>query len=271
MFRWISVILGVFGDRQGVTRSLRSCAAGGAPATHMPAGVSAPKHHAILVPYRDRKVHLRKFLAHMKAHFAGLRGHVMHIYVMEQDDKRLFNRAWLFNAGLRTLLQEAVTFTCVITHDVDFLPLPAVDYTKCALPTQLGSELEHFGWGVPYGSYCGGVVSASMADWRKINGFSNRFKGWGGEDDELGQRFGLAGLMQGGQIHRPPKGEGCFSPMHDEHHTARTSRKSPHKTGQMIDNTASHWKTDGLSSVKYTATSRRALGCGVWHLQVQQR
>jgi hypothetical protein len=39
---------------------------------------------------------------------------------------------------------------CVVLHDVDLVPHPGVPYTECDSPIQLGSELEHFNWGVPY-------------------------------------------------------------------------------------------------------------------------
>ena len=41
---------------------------------------------------------------------------------------------------------------------------------------------------MPYGGYFGGVCSFTDEQLRKINGFSNKFFGWGGEDDKIGMR-----------------------------------------------------------------------------------
>ncbi len=35
----------------------------------------------------------------------------------------------------------------------------------------------------------GGVSALSAAHVRKVNGFSNQFWGWGGEDDDMSQRI----------------------------------------------------------------------------------
>lgn len=42
---------------------------------------------------------------------------------------------------------------------------------------------------MPYGSFFGAVVAATAAQFRKANGFANRFWGWGGEDDEFRMRY----------------------------------------------------------------------------------
>lgn len=38
---------------------------------------------------------------------------------------------------------------------------------------------------LPYGEYFGGVTAMSRTHFELINGFSNIFWGWGGEDDDL--------------------------------------------------------------------------------------
>ena len=40
----------------------------------------------------------------------------------------------------------------------------------------------------PYPSYIGGAVSIATDFYRQINGLSNVFFGWGGEDDDLRMR-----------------------------------------------------------------------------------
>lgn len=87
---------------------------------------------------------------------------------------------------------------CVVTSDVDMLPETTVDFADCQdAPTQFCAEVQQFDWGMPYHTYSGGVVGATPAGWRRFNGFSNRGKGWGGEDDVLYARVETKGLVAG--------------------------------------------------------------------------
>jgi hypothetical protein len=44
-------------------------------------------------------------------------------------------------------------------------------------------------WGIPYPSYVGGVICLNREDYIKVNGFSNNFWGWGGEDDDVQREY----------------------------------------------------------------------------------
>ena len=47
----------------------------------------------------------------------------------------------------------------------------------------------HFLSRLPYGNYFGGVSALSRQDFEAINGFSNKYFGWGGEDDDIEYRY----------------------------------------------------------------------------------
>jgi len=164
------------------------------------------RNHAIVIPYRDRTFHLEKFIEHMGPYLRhNFPDDSFELWIVEQDDGFLFNRAWLVNVGLASIKEQnkehqyqqlqarqraqrgdgtfAITIppppTCIILHDVDLIPtVDGVPYTKCTRPIQLGSELAHFNNSIPYPMYTGGVgPSMTLEHWNKINGMSNDFFG----------------------------------------------------------------------------------------------
>lgn len=186
-----------FGDRQGLIVNLRE----------------KKTKVAIVVPMRDRAGHAQQFYAAMLEHEKKYPKTHFVFYFVEQtklNKGRRFNRAMMFNFGLKEALKD--DFDCIVIHDVDRLPVGDVAYEDCSRPTHLTTNF------VPYGTFCGGVFSASPAHWKRINGMSNKFLGWGGEDDELFIRWRVAGLTP---IHRPSLQRGSFNHLEDHDHTKR--------------------------------------------------
>lgn len=139
---------------------------------------------AIVVPYGNREEHLRHFLPHMDAYFQRDkidRNIPCHIHVIEQTGTEPFNRGKLLNVGFEITKFEADHFAF---HDVDYLPIWA-DYSFPEQPIQL----------VYYGTvttepedFFGAAVLFREEHFELINGFSNEYWGWGGEDLDLRQR-----------------------------------------------------------------------------------
>ena len=109
--------------------------------------------------------------------------------VVTQADDHKFNRGLLLNCGFLACA-ELGTQGWVILHDVDLVPddelLPS--YTP-----QLDVEprIVHVGARFcRYRSefYFGGIHALSFETFRSLNGFPNKFWGWGGEDDEFRRR-----------------------------------------------------------------------------------
>ena len=143
----------------------------------------------IIVPYRNRDEHLRRFLEHMARYF---RARCVHILVVEQADSAPFNRGALLNVGVRLLRSHT---DWVIFHDVDMLPLDMRDaYSTPGSMRHLATRAEQFGFVLPYLNYFGGVLVANLAVFEAVNGFSNDYQGWGCEDDDLFLRVRLGGF-----------------------------------------------------------------------------
>jgi hypothetical protein len=160
---------------------------------------------SIIVPYRDRPDSLARFLQHVTFYFQRDkvdRTLPYRITVVEQEAGRPFNVGAMRNIGF--LLNEG-SAEQVCFHDVDYLPIWA-DYQPVDRPTRL---LWHGAEAVPiddtekrfinhdYEKYFGGVVMFPTALFRRVNGYSNGYWGWGYEDLDLRARCVAEGLEIG--------------------------------------------------------------------------
>ena len=137
------------------------------------------KKLSIVVPYRNREEHLKKFIPHIEQHLKK-ENIPFHIYIVHQADDKPFNRAKLLNVGFK----ESEDFDYFAFHDVDMLPVDS-DYSYVDIPTHLATRAEQFGWRLPYEGYFGGVTLFDRENFIKINGYSNEYWGWGAEDDDV--------------------------------------------------------------------------------------
>lgn len=128
----------------------------------------------IVVPYRDRAGHLARFRDAIKPYGLPL-------VVVEQADNLPFNRAKLFNVFAKRL---GGFYDYYVFHDVDMIPVNP-DYSYPEVPTHIATMCSQFHYMMPYAEYFGGVTLFNKADFKAIDGYSNDFWGWGGEDDEM--------------------------------------------------------------------------------------
>lgn len=129
----------------------------------------------IIVPYRNRQDHLDQFIPHMRAYLPDAR-----IVVVEQVEGKDFNRGLLVNLGA-VFAFDFLNDNAITIHDVDKLPIRA-DYSYPECPSQLvKSHRQRV-------DYLGGVTLFNKRDYEKVDGFSNAFWGWGGEDNCLMMR-----------------------------------------------------------------------------------
>ena len=135
---------------------------------------------AIIVPYRDRQEHLKKFVKYMSVFMSEILETYEIIIVEQSSDNRKFNRGKLLNIGFDLIKNNK--FDTFIFHDVDLLPSKSISY----LYRQFAKNPIHIAkcWS-RYSNdpnYFGGIVSFDRDSFIKINGFTNLLYGWGYED-----------------------------------------------------------------------------------------
>ncbi|CAK1546889.1 unnamed protein product [Leptosia nina] len=147
---------------------------------------------ALLVTYRKRQNQLDIFVPFIHNFLRKQNIHYK-LYVIEQQDDKLFNKGLLYNIGVQYAMADK--FPCLIMHDVDLLPLNSANLYSCLhQPRHMSASIDKFRFNLPYKTLTGGVLSIRTDQYTKINGFSNKFLGWGGEDDEFALRITKHGL-----------------------------------------------------------------------------
>ncbi|KAK4288162.1 hypothetical protein Pmani_038795 [Petrolisthes manimaculis] len=155
-----------------------------------------PRHKvALIIPFRNREEHLSVFLYHI--HPILQRQQLDYtIFVVEQStSRRKFNRGMLMNVGAQEALRQ-YPYNCFIFHDVDLLPENDRNLYTCSdQPRHMSVAVDVFKYKLPYEDIFGGVSAMSVRQFEAVNGFSNKFWGWGGEDDDMHNRIHNAGYL----------------------------------------------------------------------------
>lgn len=146
----------------------------------------------IIIPFRetrnklsqgaDRNKHLKQILdcfqKKLKCNY--------HVYVIEQyNDSSPFNKGYIMNVGY-DICKNNVDY--MVFHDVDQLPeydiygeIPKKPLHLC---TNTDQEDFHF-----YENMVGGVLLINKSDFELSQGWSNKYIGWGLEDDDMAYRL----------------------------------------------------------------------------------
>lgn len=201
---------------------------------------------AIIVPFRKRKHHLAVFLHHMR-YFLQLQAMFDYrIFVIEQfDESHSFNRAKLFNIGFE---QTAAQFDCFIFHDVELIPIDLKNLYLCAnQPRHLSYIIDGK---IRYEHIFGGVIALTRKQVLAANGFSNRFWGWGGEDDEARNRH----VSEGHSVVRLIYDLQTYIKL--PHGKEKLNNVNP-KRFALIKAGKRNYKQDGLNTLKYQLISKK--------------
>ena len=149
------------------------------------------KKLTLIIPYRNRKEHLEKFLPFIQDILRKQKIDY-EIIVAEQNDTHFFNRAKLMNIAVLHANKYSDYF---IFHDVDALPYN-VDYKYC---NQTIKTFNYIKREKDYEEYpqtvFGGVTLVPKNIFYDINGFSNNYWQWGKEDDDFLLRHLLKGYI----------------------------------------------------------------------------
>lgn len=145
-------------------------------------GGSGSHRLAIIVPFRSRFDELMQFVPHMTS-FLHRQNINFTIHIMNQVDELRFNRASLINAGFLLFGRDA---DYIAMHDVDLLPLNdglSYRFPGRGTPFHVSSPDLHPKYHYP--SFVGGILLITSHDFEQVDGMSNKYWGWGLEDDEF--------------------------------------------------------------------------------------
>nr|XP_013038983.2 beta-1,4-galactosyltransferase 4 [Anser cygnoides]XP_013038994.2 beta-1,4-galactosyltransferase 4 [Anser cygnoides]XP_047913921.1 beta-1,4-galactosyltransferase 4 [Anser cygnoides]XP_047913923.1 beta-1,4-galactosyltransferase 4 [Anser cygnoides] len=212
-----------------------------------PTECSALQHVAILIPHRNRERHLLYLLEHLHP-FLQRQQLDYGIYVIHQAGNTKFNRAKLLNVGYLEALKEE-NWDCFIFHDVDLVPENDFNIYMCdRQPKHLVVGRNSTGYRLRYQGYFGGVTALTREQFSKVNGFSNNYWGWGGEDDDLRIRV----EMQKMRVMRPSADVARYTMIfHNRDHGNEENRDRM----KLLRQVSKMWKTDGLNSCSYELLS----------------
>ncbi|XP_050421551.1 beta-1,4-N-acetylgalactosaminyltransferase bre-4-like [Adelges cooleyi] len=205
-----------------------------------PSNCISQHHTAIVICYRNRTEQLNIFLYHMHS-FLQKQNIQYEIFVIEQTFDEEFNRGKLFNVGYREITMQS-SAGCFIFHDVDLMPENINNIYGCTIyPRHMSTSINIFNYTLPYRTIFGGAIALTRNQYYNINGFSNVFYGWGGEDDDMFNRV----FHEGYKVCRYQSYISRYTMLAHSKETPNENRMNQLRKGYQ------RFKTDGVNSVTY--------------------
>ena len=168
------------------------------------------------------------------------------IFVVEQNEPVKFNKASLMNIGY-TEAMNLRRFDCIVFHDVDLMMENDRAIFHCSdNPVHYAAAINTWHYRTLYPEICGGVMSLTPEQFENINGFSNRYFGWGGEDDDFGIR-----LRQRYKIERLGNKLSRHTRILHERDTLNQRNDFGHRILRRENRVAATSRGDGLNTVQY--------------------
>ncbi|XP_076120569.1 beta-1,4-galactosyltransferase 4 isoform X1 [Alosa pseudoharengus] len=203
---------------------------------------------AVLIPHRNREKHLLYLLHYLHPFLQRQQLHYG-IYVIHQAGNVAFNRAKLLNVGYLEALKDQ-PWDCFIFHDVDLVPENDHNLYTCDTqqPKHLVVGRNVTGYKLRYKGYFGGVTAMTKEQFSRVNGFSNGYWGWGGEDDDLRIRVELQKM----KIVRPSPEVGRYTMVFHKRDVGNEINKD---RMSLLQRTPQMWRSNGLNSCSYRTVS----------------
>ncbi|KAH9514652.1 hypothetical protein Btru_023201 [Bulinus truncatus] len=155
-----------------------------------------------------------------------------------------FNRGALLNIGFLEA-EKRGNFDCYIFHDVDLIPLSDRNIYRCeSKPRHYAVAINKYKYKLPYPTYFGGVVGFSREQYLKVNGNSNLYIGWGGEDDDLLKRLKMKRYV-------PDRYPVNVSRYHMIKHTRDKGNEANPLRKAILKSALHRQDVEGLNTVKY--------------------
>ncbi|XP_064600700.1 beta-1,4-galactosyltransferase 7-like [Liolophura sinensis] len=205
---------------------------------------------AVIIPFRDRLEELLEFAPLLHEFLAKKK--VRHrIFVINQIDNFRFNRASLINVGF---LESANDTDYIAMHDVDLVPLNFdldYGYPKEGPFHVAAPELHPL---YHYPTFVGGILLLTRDQFLKVDGMSNKYWGWGREDDEFFVRMKQAKLT----VYRPEgitTGKKTFHHIHDRRKRSRDNKRYFNQK----EITRRRDRETGVNTVQYKVQSLKKL------------
>jgi len=216
----------------------------------------------VIVPYRERFEELLVFAPHMH-HFLDRQSIAHRILVMNQIDAYRFNRASLINVGW--FESQSIGCDYIVMHDVDLLPQN--DQLQYAYPRDgpmhIASPEYHPRYN--YTKFIGGILMLTMEQYERVDGMSNKYWGWGLEDDEFYLRLRDADLIN--SLQRPTNlTTGRHNTFRHLHQRAR--KRDGARIGNQREMSRKRDRVSGLRTVRYSVQSRVPLDIDDAHLTI---
>lgn len=201
---------------------------------------------AVLVPFRDRFDELIAFVPNLSEFLKTQDIGPFRIHILNQSRRYRFNRGALANVGYLLARNQS---DYIAIHDVDLIPLNKnLSYTFPEKgPYHLSSPQYHPQYN--YEKYFGGILLIRNDHFEMVNGMSNRYFGWGLEDDEFYLRIKSVNLP----VSRP---ENLTTTRNNTFlHFHYNRKRDVFKTKEQRELLRRRDKITGLRDLKYSVTA----------------
>ncbi|VEL39412.1 unnamed protein product [Protopolystoma xenopodis] len=125
-------------------------------------------------------------------------------------------------------------------------------------PLHMSANVSQFGWKLLYRGLVGGVLRISTAQFVRVNGYSNMYWGWGGEDDDLHTRLVTTEIG----FKRLPGDVGVYYSL--PHPLAQRHLKKTLRDSILLNTSHARFKHDGLLQLRYQLTKVTPMPALTW-------